>query len=100
MIRQPNSQSTNLSYSYVRYCLDNRGAIAKDSQLAFLQSSHVKLETLSSCVERDHKPVENRPARSVTKATKITDNKLMKIKVPLIRTKVAAKGGKPAVLGR
>jgi len=90
------------SYHGIEYCLDDRDAIAKDSQLAFLQSSHVKLETLSSCVQRDHKPVENRPARAVTKTAKNVDKKqhLMKLSVPLVRTKATGKGKTPAVIGR
>ena len=86
---------------YLRYCLDDRGAVAKDSQLASLQSSHVKLETLSSCVKTDHRPVEKRASRAVTKVAK-NDKKqnLMKLSVPLIRTKAAGKDRKPANVGR
>ena len=86
----------------LRYCLDDRGSLIKDSHLASLQCSHVKLETLSSYVARDHKAVESRPARAVTRASKKAEQKhnLMKLNVPLVRTKVVAKSGKPAVLAR
>ena len=86
----------------VRYCLDVREAISKDSQLSQLQSSHVKLETLSSCVERDRKPLASRCTQAATKASK-NDRKqsLMKLSVPLTKTGQAGKEGKPvSVTGR
>ena len=85
-----------------RYCLDVREAISKDSKLAQLQSSHVKLETLSSCVERDLKPLASRCTQASTKAAK-NDRKpsLMKLSVPLTKTVDAGKGRKPvSVIGR
>ena len=88
-------------FVYVRYCLDDRAAIAKDSQLASLQSSYVKLETLSSCVKTDLRPIESRARRATTKAAK-NDKKqnLMKLSVPLIKTKTAGKSRKLADVGR
>ena len=86
----------------IRYCLDVQEAISKDSQLSQLQSSHVKLETLSSCVERDHKPLASRFTQAATKAAK-NDRKqgLMKLSVPLTKTGHTAKGRKPTpVVGR
>lgn len=88
--------------SCVRYCLDVREAISKDSQLAQLQSAHVKLETLSSCVERDDRPGASRCTQAATKAAK-NDRKqsLMKLSVPLTKTGHAGKGRKPvSVIGR
>lgn len=85
--------------SFVRYCLEAREAISKDSQLANLQYSHVKLETLSSCVQRDHKPQESRPKRTVTKPAKNEKKqRLMELSVPLIKTGSAGKGRKAATL--
>ncbi|KAJ7337184.1 hypothetical protein OS493_010040 [Desmophyllum pertusum] len=90
------------SYHGIEYCLDDREAISKDSQLTHVQSSHVKLETLSSCVQTDHKPLESRRTRTVTKATK-NDKKqnLMKLSVPLTKAGAAVKGRKPtSLIGR
>jgi len=89
-------------YHGIEYCLDVREAISKDSQLAQLQSSHVKLETFSSCVERDHKPLASRCTQAATKAAK-NDRKqsLMKLSVPLTKTGHAGKGRKPvSLIGR
>ena len=85
-----------LVYYFARYCLDGREAVSKDSQLAHLQSSHVKLETLSSCVQRDHKPQESRSTRTANKAAK-NDKKqsLPKLSIPLTKTGAAGKGRKP-----
>lgn len=89
-------------YHGIEYCLDVREAISKDSKLAQLQSSHVKLETLSSCVERDLKPPASRCTQTSTKAAK-NDRKqsLMKLSVPLTQIGDAGKGRKPVpVIGR
>ncbi|CAH3020437.1 unnamed protein product, partial [Porites evermanni] len=89
------------SYHGIEYCLDNRDAITKDSQLSSLQSSHVKFETLSTCVQRDNRPLETRSTRTVTKAAKNdTKQSLMKLSVPLMRTKAAGKGKRPAAVER
>ena len=94
------SNSTSCIFC-LRYCLDNRDAITKDSQLSSLQSSHVKFETLSTCVQRDHRPLETRSTRAVTKAAKNdTKQSLMKLSVPLMRTKAAGKGKRPAAVER
>lgn len=94
------SNSTSCIFC-LRYCLDNHDAITKDSQLSSLQSSHVKFETLSTCVQRDHRPLETRSTRAVTKAAKNdTKQSLMKLSVPLMRTKAAGKGKRPAAVER
>ncbi|XP_078365536.1 mdm2-binding protein-like [Oculina patagonica] len=92
-------EALTAAYHGIEYCLEAREAISKDSQLANIQYSHVKLETLSSCVQRDHKPQETRPKRTATKSAK-SDKKqsLMKLSVPLTKTRTAGKGRKATTL--
>lgn len=85
-------EALSASYHGIEYCLDDRRSLAKDSQLSLLQSSHVKLETFSSYVSRDKQAERRLYTRSLNKGTKNINQKhnLMKLTVPLNRTKLMA----------
>lgn len=79
-------EALGASYHGIEYCLEVRQAISKDLQLSYLQSSLVKNETLSSCVQTDNKTLETRGTRAVTSTAK-RDKKssLMKLSLPVSR---------------